>query len=65
VHYLSASDIAAAIARNELTSVAATEHYLSRIERYNPQFNASALCALYPEQLRCKPPIKPKKLICG
>lgn len=40
MHYLSASDIAAAIARNELTSVAATEHYLARIEQYNPQFNA-------------------------
>jgi amidase len=40
VHYLSASDIAAAIAANELTSVAATKHYLARIERYNPQFNA-------------------------
>ncbi len=40
MHYLSASDIAAAIARHELTSVAATEHYLARIERFNPQFNA-------------------------
>lgn len=40
MHYLSASEIAAAIASKELTSVAATEHYLARIERYNPQFNA-------------------------
>lgn len=40
MHYLSASAIAQAIAQQELTSSDATAHYLARIERYNPQFNA-------------------------
>lgn len=33
MHYLSAREIAAAIAANELTSVAATKHDVARIEQ--------------------------------
>lgn len=40
MNYLTASDIARAIAANEFSSAAVTEHYLQRIEQHNSQLNA-------------------------
>ncbi|MFC7158952.1 amidase family protein [Pseudidiomarina halophila] len=48
--YLSATEIARQINAGQLTSTAITEHYLNRIENYNPKLNA--FVDLYPDTAR-------------